>query len=116
MTSKQTVSLINHPRTDNCGQAIYCPTTGDQGESALANLWTRDKSTSRYELHQAEYDGGRTDSLGRCDRALEDLLANRGTASRDVDRVIANDPQFILGHCLRAAIIVRATISPHGLN
>jgi len=108
MTSKQTVSLINHPRTDNCGQAIYCPTTGDQGESALANLWTRDKSTSRYELHQAEYDGGRTDSLGRCDRALEDLLANRGTASRDVDRVIANDPQFILGHCLRAAIIVRA--------
>src|SRR5215831_14714394 len=108
MTSKQTVSLINHPRTDNCGQAIYCPTTGDQCDSALANLWTRDKSTSRYELHQAEYDGGRTDSLGRCDRALEDLLANRGTASRDVDRVLANDPQFTLGHCLRAAIIVRA--------
>ena len=108
MTSKQTVSLINHPRTDNCGQAIYCPTTGDQGESALANLWTRDKSTSRHELHQAEYDDGRTDSLGRCDRALEDLLANRGTASRDVDRVLANDPQFTLGHCLRAAIIVRA--------
>ena len=50
----------------------------------------------------------RTNSLLRCDRALEDLLTNRGKPSHDVDLVLADDPQFIRGHCLRAAIIVRA--------
>jgi len=49
-----------------------------------------------------------TDSLIRCERALEALLTNRGSPSRDVDRVLADDPQFVFGHCLRAAIIVRA--------
>ena len=50
----------------------------------------------------------RTNSLLRCDRALEDLLTNRGKPSHDVDLVLTDDPQFIRGHCLRAAIIVRA--------
>ena len=50
----------------------------------------------------------RANSLRRCDRALEDLLTNRGKPSHDVDLVLADDPQFIRGHCLRAAIIVRA--------
>ena len=50
----------------------------------------------------------RANSLLRCDRALEDLLTNRGKPSHDVDLVLADDPQFIRGHCLRAAIIVRA--------
>jgi tetratricopeptide (TPR) repeat protein len=50
----------------------------------------------------------RANSLLRCDRALEDLLKNRGKPSHDVDHVLADDPQFIHGHCLRAAIIVRA--------
>jgi tetratricopeptide (TPR) repeat protein len=49
-----------------------------------------------------------TDSLIRCERALEALLTNRGDPSRGVDRVLADDPQFVFGHCLRAAIIVRA--------
>src|SRR5262249_30243462 len=114
----------NHHRTGNCGQAIHCPTPGDLFEgnisrfcdghgcaykSGLVNLWTRlDRSfTGRYGLHQAEYEGRHSESLLRCDRALEDLLANRGTPARDVDQVLANDPQFILGHCLRAATIVR---------
>ena len=50
----------------------------------------------------------RPNSLLRCDRALDDLLTNRGKPSHDVDLVLADDPQFIHGHCLRAAIIVRA--------
>ena len=50
----------------------------------------------------------RANSLLRCDRALDDLLTNRGKPSHDVDLVLADDPQFIHGHCLRAAIIVRA--------
>src|SRR5215510_2354307 len=128
MTSNQTVNPTSHHRTGNYGQAIYCPTTGDPCEgkisrfcdshtcartSGLANLWTRlngpygDRLTSRYEP-QAEYESGHTDSLLRCEHALEALLTNRGKPSCDVDRVLADDPQFILGHCLRAAIIVRA--------
>src|SRR5262245_62820422 len=50
----------------------------------------------------------RTHSLLRRDRVLEDLLTNRGNPFHDVNLVLADDPQFILGHCLRAAIIVRA--------
>jgi hypothetical protein len=43
------------------------------------------------------------DSLARCRRALELALTNHGNPSVDVDQVLANDPQFVLGHCLRAA-------------
>ena len=60
--------------------------------------------TSKQTVNQT----ARTNSLLRCDRALEDLLTNRGKPSHDVDLVLADDPQFIRGHCLRAAIIVRA--------
>ncbi len=49
-----------------------------------------------------------TDSPIRCERALEDLLGNRGNPARDVDGVLADDPRSVFGHCLRAAIIVRA--------
>ncbi len=51
---------------------------------------------------------GNTDSQRRCEIALGDLLTYRGNPSRDVDRVLADDPGFIFGHCLRAALIVRA--------
>ena len=44
----------------------------------------------------------------RCERALEDALTNRGHALRDVDRVLFEDSRFVFGHCLRAALIVRA--------
>jgi tetratricopeptide (TPR) repeat protein len=50
----------------------------------------------------------RAHSLLRCDRALEDMLTNRGNPFHDVNLILADDPQFIYGHCLRAAIIVRA--------
>ena len=48
------------------------------------------------------------DLLSRCERALSHLLTNRGNPSAEVDRVLVDDPQFVYGHCLRAAIIVRA--------
>src|SRR5262245_11707948 len=47
------------------------------------------------------------DSLLRCERAIELALTNRGNPSAEADRVLANNPNFIFGHCLRAALIVR---------
>jgi hypothetical protein len=49
-----------------------------------------------------------TDSLARCEHALELVLTHRGNPSVEVDRVLADDPNCVLGHCLRAALIVRA--------
>ena len=46
--------------------------------------------------------------LARCERALDFMLTNRGNPSNEVDRVLADDPRFVFGHCLRAALIVRA--------
>jgi tetratricopeptide (TPR) repeat protein len=51
---------------------------------------------------------GNTESQRRCAIALGDLLTYRGNPSREVDRVLADDPGFVFGHCLRAALIVRA--------
>ena len=48
------------------------------------------------------------DLLARCEHALELLLTHRGNPSAEVDRVLADDPQCVFGHCLRAALIVLA--------
>ena len=48
------------------------------------------------------------DLLARCEHALELLLTHRGNPSAEIERVLAEDPQCVFGHCLRAAIIVRA--------
>jgi tetratricopeptide (TPR) repeat protein len=48
------------------------------------------------------------DSQRRCERALDMLLTQRGDASGEVERLLADDPGSVLGHCLRAALIVRA--------
>src|SRR5262245_58076711 len=126
MTSNRTVSPTGHHQHGNYRQPISCPTTGDPSErkiarfcdnqgsarnSALVYLWTRPDRASNNRLtdhFQADHESENSDSLLRCERAVEALLANRGQPSRDVDRVLADDPQFVLGHCLRAAIIVRA--------
>lgn len=47
------------------------------------------------------------DSRARCRHALECMLTSRGNPLDEVDRLLADDPQFIFAHCLRAAIIVR---------
>jgi tetratricopeptide (TPR) repeat protein len=49
-----------------------------------------------------------TRSWRRCERALELLLTHRGTPAAEIDRVLADDPRCVLGHCLRAALIVRS--------
>jgi hypothetical protein len=49
-----------------------------------------------------------TDSQRRCERALDMLLTQRGDASAEVDRLLADDPGCVFGHCLRSALIVRA--------
>ena len=49
-----------------------------------------------------------TDSLQRCRRALEMLLTHRGNPALEVERVLADDPECVFGHCLRAALIVCA--------
>ncbi len=47
-------------------------------------------------------------TLRRCEHALELLLTHRGNPSAEVDGVLADDPQCVPGHCLRAALIVLA--------
>src|SRR5215471_5133586 len=49
-----------------------------------------------------------TDSQRRCERALDMLLTQRGDASAEVERLLADHPRCVFGHCLRAALIVRA--------
>jgi hypothetical protein len=49
-----------------------------------------------------------TDSRQRCEHVLEQMLTYRGNPSAEVERVLADDPLCIFGHCLRAALIVRA--------
>jgi tetratricopeptide (TPR) repeat protein len=47
-------------------------------------------------------------ALQQCERALEMMLTQRGDASAEVERLLAADPGCVLGHRLRAALIVRA--------
>src|SRR5215831_21302298 len=47
-------------------------------------------------------------SLRRCERALDMLLTQRGDPFAEVERVLTDDPGCVFGHCLRAALIVRA--------
>jgi hypothetical protein len=47
-------------------------------------------------------------SLTRCEHVLELLLTHRGKPLAEVNRVLADDPQCVFGHCLRAALIVCA--------
>ena len=49
-----------------------------------------------------------TNSLQRCESVLNMLLTQRGDAFAEVERVLADHPESVFGHCLRAALIVRA--------
>jgi hypothetical protein len=46
--------------------------------------------------------------LSRCERALDMMLTQRGEAFAEVEQVLAIDPEHVVGHCLRCALIVRA--------
>jgi tetratricopeptide (TPR) repeat protein len=43
-----------------------------------------------------------------CEHALELLLTHRGNVVAEIDRILADDPQCIFGHCLRIALAVSA--------
>ena len=47
------------------------------------------------------------DLPGRYAPILDAWLTSRGDPAGDIDRVLAQDPESVFGHCLRAAIIVR---------
>jgi tetratricopeptide (TPR) repeat protein len=49
-----------------------------------------------------------TDTRRRCEHALALLLAQRGNPAAEVDRILADEPQSVFCHCLRAALIVLA--------
>jgi hypothetical protein len=47
-------------------------------------------------------------SLQPWENAIELLLTHRGNPSVEIERALAEDPHCVFGHCLRAAVIVRA--------
>jgi tetratricopeptide (TPR) repeat protein len=51
--------------------------------------------------------GDDKESLAACHRALDLLVTHRGIPSAEVERLLADHPHSVPGHCLRAGIIVR---------
>src|SRR5262249_40270087 len=51
---------------------------------------------------------GSRDMLFRIEHALDLVHTHRGNPAAEVDRLLADDPENVFGHCLRAALIVRA--------
>jgi len=64
------------------------------------------EGTVRLNAVKSTSDEADTHSLRRCEHALELLLTHRGNPSTEIDQVLANEPQCIFAHCLRAALIV----------
>jgi len=60
-----------------------------------------------YEAEQAD-DRSLIKSPQRFARILDLLLTHRGNPSAEIDRLLADDPKSVFGHCLRAALIVCA--------
>ena len=50
-------------------------------------------------------------ALSGCEKALASLHASRGDALARIDEVLERDPDFIAGHCLRAAALILASDS-----
>jgi hypothetical protein len=49
----------------------------------------------------------KTNTRQRCEHALKMLLTQRGNPFIEVERILADDPGCVFGHCLRTALIVR---------
>ena len=49
----------------------------------------------------------KTNTRPRCEHALNMLLTQRGNPFIEVERILADDPGCVFGHCLRTALIVR---------
>ena len=80
----------------------------------MATLMTKAAGATTLPPHQALHAAApavaavETDLQRRCEIALDMLLTHRGDASAEVERLLADDPGCVFGHCLRAALIVRA--------
>ena len=80
----------------------------------MATIMTTAASTKAIPQHPAHHAStpatamAQSDSLQRYESALDMLLTQRGDALAEVERLLANDPGSVFGHCLRAALIVRA--------
>jgi tetratricopeptide (TPR) repeat protein len=73
--------------------------------AANAKTWQQGRALCAATLAPAVVE---TNSLQRCESALDMMLTQRGDAFAEVERVLADDPECVFGHCLRAALIVRA--------
>lgn len=60
----------------------------------------------RFETAEIAAAEGNMDARRRCEHALDLLLTHRGNPSAEIARVLADDPDNVFGHCLRAALIV----------
>jgi tetratricopeptide (TPR) repeat protein len=56
----------------------------------------------------AASDAIEANTLQRSERALDMMLTQRGDAVAEVEQMLVDDPKSAIGHCLRAALIVRA--------
>src|SRR5262249_38402079 len=99
-------SLIRPTRSDAVFRAVRAPRhlkipahPVDEKESTMTApliLVPSDPAQSMADLHS------------RLHHALKLLLTHRGDPLAEIDRVLADDPHCVSGHCLRAAAIVRA--------
>ena len=85
-----------------------CPAVPGKGSVSIDPLSMTGEAAARRHVAEAAGSEAQADLFIRCQRALEALLTNRGNPSCEVDQVLAHDPRFVFGHCLRAALIVRA--------
>ena len=85
-----------------------CPAVPGKGSVSIDPLSMTGEAAARPHVAEAAGSKAQADLFIRCQRALEALLTNRGNPSCDVDWVLTHDPRFVFGHCLRAALIVRA--------
>jgi len=64
------------------------------------------KETASFVATALQSTESRMESLARCEQSLELMLTHRGDPSAEVDRVLADDPECVFAHCLRAALII----------
>ena len=65
-------------------------------------------TSSQIRFPAAESPPSGMDLQSRGDQVLELLLTHRGDPLAEIDRVLADDPHSVSGHCVRAAVIVHA--------
>ena len=54
-----------------------------------------------------------SESLARFDAALASLHSLRGDALALINQALERDPDFVAGHCLRAAAVILSSEVPH---